>query len=301
LNADNQDGNGTGGTYGLAPPALGIAVLDGPVGLPNLRDDDRDGAIDEANERLRMTAFMSVFDWVFPQTHPNDGRQMYYTMQGRWLDGTDVTSGGTGLNPGSVATTQFMFPGNPIPPLFWSQRCPGYLPACGSAFTPQDQTMMVSSGPFRLSAGATQDILFGIVFAQGADYLDSVSELRTAATVVRAAYEAGLLEAQRIPGAPGPPAQPAAIEIRRPAPNPFDDAATIGLTLPAATGVRVALHDVLGREVIVAQDGTLEAGAHEVTIDAAGLAPGVYVARVWVAGQEAGAFPVTRRAALTSS
>ena len=295
FNADNQDGSGTGGTYGPTPPALAIAALEGPVGLPNMRDDDRDGSIDEPDERLRMSGFMSVFDWVFPQTHPSDGRQMYNTMQGRWLDGTRVTLGGTGLNPGSVATTPFMFPGNPIPPQFWSQRCPGSTAACGAAFTPQDQTMMVSSGPFRLASGAAQDILFGIVFAQGTDYLDSVMELRAAVTVVRAARDAGLLDAQRVPGWPGPPAPPAAVELRRPAPNPFTDEAVMSVTLPAAAGVRVALVDVLGREVAVLADGPHEAGPHPIAIAGAGLTPGVYVARVWVNGQPAGALPLTRR------
>jgi hypothetical protein len=131
-------------------------------------------------------------------------------------------------------------------------------------------------------------------FAQGASNLDSIRELREAVVVIRNANEAGLLDAQRVPGFLSP-SLPSRIEIRRPAPNPFDDAATIGLTLPAAAGVRVALFDVLGREVLTAQNGPLEAGAHDVTIDAAGLGAGVYLARVWVAGQEAGAFPLTRR------
>ena len=114
------------------------------------------------------------------------------------------------------------------------------------------------------------------------------------ADVVRAAFEMGLMDPRIVPGY-APPARPLGVQIRRPSPNPFEDAATLGLTLPAAARVRVALVDVLGREVAVLGDGPREAGPHEVPIDGAALRPGVYVARVWVNGQPAAALPVTRR------
>jgi hypothetical protein len=85
------------------------------------------------------------------------------------------------------------------------------------------------------------------------------------------------------------------VEVRRPAPNPFDETATLGLSLPAAADVRVELVDVLGREVAVLAEGPHEAGPHAIEIDGRPLAPGVYVARVWVDGQPAAALPVTRR------
>ena len=63
-------------------------------------------------------------------------------------------------------------------------------------------------------------------------------------------------------------------------PNPAAGAATVSLTLPkSAEQVRLVLYDALGREVAVLHDGPLAAGAHEVSLDAAGLAPGAYVVR----------------------
>jgi hypothetical protein len=85
------------------------------------------------------------------------------------------------------------------------------------------------------------------------------------------------------------------VQVRRPAPNPFDAAATLGISLPASANLRVALVDVLGREVSVLADGQHEPGPHEIEIDGRPLAPGVYVARVWVDGQAAAALTVTRR------
>ena len=53
----------------------------------------------------------------------------------------------------------------------------------------------------------------------------------------------------------------------------------------AAPGeARVALYDVLGREVAVAAQGERAAGPHTVALDTAGLAPGVYVVRVVTGG-----------------
>lgn len=66
------------------------------------------------------------------------------------------------------------------------------------------------------------------------------------------------------------------------APNPARGALTLRWSLPAAGHVRVAIHDVTGRELAVLAHGRFEAGAHAVrwTGEAARLAPGVYWASV---------------------
>ena len=49
--------------------------------------------------------------------------------------------------------------------------------------------------------------------------------------------------------------------------------------------MRLAVYDVLGREVAVLVDGQLEAGAHVASFEAGSLASGVYVYRL-VVGSE---------------
>ena len=66
-------------------------------------------------------------------------------------------------------------------------------------------------------------------------------------------------------------------------PNPFNPATTISFTLPEAVQTRVAVFDMLGREVALLADSRLDAGAHEVRFDASDLPSGVYVVRM-VAG-----------------
>ena len=79
-------------------------------------------------------------------------------------------------------------------------------------------------------------------------------------------------------GAPAPvTGEPLAVSV---APNPARGTAAVSLGLPRAGEVSVALYDGLGRRVAVLHGGWLDAGRHEVALDASGLPPGVYVVRV---------------------
>jgi choice-of-anchor B domain-containing protein len=62
-------------------------------------------------------------------------------------------------------------------------------------------------------------------------------------------------------------------------PNPFNPQTTLTLTLAQAQAVRVAVYDVLGREVAVLLEATLAAGVHPLTFEAAGLPSGAYLVR----------------------
>ncbi len=76
-------------------------------------------------------------------------------------------------------------------------------------------------------------------------------------------------------------------------PNPFRQQTALSFTLPSPERVRLAVYDVLGREVAVFFDGTTETGQHEATFDGQGLPSGVYLWRL-----EAGAEVQTGRLTL---
>jgi hypothetical protein len=64
-------------------------------------------------------------------------------------------------------------------------------------------------------------------------------------------------------------------------PNPFGQVTEIALDLPSAGNVRIEVYDVLGRRVLVAQDGEMQAGTNRtVQIDGSQLASGLYIYRV---------------------
>ena len=76
------------------------------------------------------------------------------------------------------------------------------------------------------------------------------------------------------------------LDLEGAAPNPATGSTRIAFTLGAAGPARLAVYDVLGREVAVLADGPMAEGRHEVRLDAAALSAGTYVYRL-NAGAEA--------------
>ena len=68
-------------------------------------------------------------------------------------------------------------------------------------------------------------------------------------------------------------------------PNPFYERTTLRLALAATGRVRLAVYDLLGREVAVLADGTMEAGSRAVAFDAGTLPAGTYLVRLEAAEQ----------------
>ncbi len=69
-------------------------------------------------------------------------------------------------------------------------------------------------------------------------------------------------------------------------PNPFNERATITLSLPESGEVKAQIYDITGRRVAVLLNGSVAAGTHELAWDADGLASGVYFLRVQTADHE---------------
>jgi hypothetical protein len=142
--------------------------------------------------------------------------------------------------------------------------------------TPGDRRIALHTGPFTLASGAQQDIIFGIVFAQGTSNLNSVTALRAASDLAQATFDAGF-----VVGSEGTPAEPAALGA--PSPNPFTAEARVSVGAAPGADVHAVLLDVLGREVALVHDGPLSG---DLRVSGAGLAPGVYLLRVRTAEAE---------------
>jgi hypothetical protein len=67
-------------------------------------------------------------------------------------------------------------------------------------------------------------------------------------------------------------------------PNPFNPSTVVRFSVPAASRVKLAVYDLLGREVALLVDGETPAGIHSAEFSAAGLPSGVYIARMQAAG-----------------
>lgn len=75
---------------------------------------------------------------------------------------------------------------------------------------------------------------------------------------------------------------PEAFALRGTYPNPFRDTATIRFDLPEAAQVRLAVYDVLGRQVLSMPPQRMEAGQGHLRVAAVGLAAGTYLYRLTV-------------------
>ncbi|MEM1041269.1 MAG: T9SS type A sorting domain-containing protein [Bacteroidota bacterium] len=73
---------------------------------------------------------------------------------------------------------------------------------------------------------------------------------------------------------------PAGFALGAAYPNPFTRTAILPVELTEAAEVRLAVFDVLGREVAVLAEGRFEAGLHRLVFDATDLPSGAYVARL---------------------
>ena len=93
-------------------------------------------------------------------------------------------------------------------------------------------------------------------------------------------YAISAPEPVKVSGGTSPSASPLSLSA---SPNPSRGRVALSFRLPSASGVRLTLHDALGREVAVLADGARAAGPHRVATPA-GLAPGVYLARLAAGG-----------------
>lgn len=276
-NADDDDE----GEYGAAPPALGVSVLQGPVAEVDGKDNDRDGQVDEAGERLEMTAFVYFNNSGNVQGDPTRGIEYYNYMQAKWKDGQPFTFGGDGRS-GSKEPFSFVYPGDPTTHSYWTEVINGY-----ASLTPSDRRFVVATGPFRLESDEEEDVVFAIVWSRGSDHLDSIRKLRQDMAFVQERTSDIMTSrsfGQATPAAKAPSLQHG---YNRNYPNPFAEQTTIGYQLAQPAQVRLVVYTLLGQEVAVLVDGERGVGRHEAVFDGSGLAPGVYMYRLQIGEQVA--------------
>jgi len=84
-----------------------------------------------------------------------------------------------------------MWPGDPVSQAYWSEENTDGL---GSRNTPSDRRFVASVGPFRLDPEASEEIVVAMVWARGADRLDSITKLRDAGQLIHTAWDDGTLD-----------------------------------------------------------------------------------------------------------
>ncbi len=181
MNGDDFDGGSAG--YGDKPPALGYDFFQGPLVDNDGLDNNRDGTVDEPGERVAMAKFVFYNNNSSVQGNPTNAEEYYGYLKGLWRDGEPITFGGTGLGF-STTPTNYMFPADP--PEFWSedQPTPG-----GTPNVPSDRRFLQSAGPFTMTPGDVQEIVFGIVWAGTNNRITSVAQMKQDDAAAQAAFD----------------------------------------------------------------------------------------------------------------
>jgi len=285
---------------GLTPPSVGFDFLQGPV-VPGGAGDTAifDGRLIAGRKNLPMRAFTF---FVNAQQGASDPPLGSASGTPQWYNYMKGLVGSTGL-PFPAAVTgggKFCFPGDPV-----TNTGPTFIgPAKVSP--PTDVRMVLSSGPFTMAAGDTQQIVVAAIAGVGADYLSSISVLKANDKAAQQTYDTlfnapGHVSAVKLSSAQ----TPYSYLVSQNFPNPFNPSTTIQYDLPALSRVTIEIFDVLGQKVRTLVDEVEHAGSWQKAWDSrnntgSSVASGIYFYRieaVAVSGS-AGGFNVTKKMVL---
>jgi hypothetical protein len=160
-NATNNDN-----LYGSSPPAVGFDFFRGPVA-------------DDGSTILGLASFNKYING----TDPNSRVQSYNYMKGLDAEGNVL------INPVTGQPTTYFHDGDPVAGTGWLDT------------NPADRRLMLSSGPFTMEPGDTQQVVAAIIVGDGSDRKTSISALRCYDRFAQAAFDANF-------DLPSPPSKP---------------------------------------------------------------------------------------------
>lgn len=136
-------------------------------------------------------------------------------------------------------------------------------------------TAGVDGSIFNLNlASPTIDANSSVTYTVAYLYATSLAELRTVADAAVTRYNVALSVEQVGTGIPEK------FALQQNYPNPFNPSTVIRCQLPASGHVKLAVYDLLGREVAVLANENFAAGEYAFRFDGSSLASGVYFARL---------------------
>jgi hypothetical protein len=227
FNGDNFDESEYVPAYGTPPPAIGHMMLQGPVIESSLQETAmyNNGYL-AGHKNLPVTAFSIYFclweGYDCPGRGIEGGREIYYNMQGLNWQGNPY------IDPVTGKETKFCVPGNPAEGTGWY---------CGEGWPegppPKDTYHMLSSGPFTLAPGDTQEVVYAIFMARGSDNVQSVAELKKTARKIHEFWgndiPTGIKPVDHLEE------MPKQFHLGQNYPNPFNPATTIEYSLPVSS------------------------------------------------------------------
>ncbi len=147
--------------YGSSPPAVGFDFFRGPIV--------------QVSPGLADTLGMVSFNKYTNGTDPKSFEETYNFMKGLQADGTPLHVNDDPLQP----ITTFQDSGDPVANTGWLDSNAG------------DRRMMLSTGPFTMAPGDSQEIVVALIMGQGTDRLSSVTDLKAKDQVAQLVFDLG--------------------------------------------------------------------------------------------------------------
>lgn len=154
-NADNidQDDRCSGHpNYGENPPAFAFGPL-------------------KKEMATTMYSTYAAVDPSSPRRTPYTLREFYNKMNAQWVDGTLLTTSGTGYNPNDPNSTLFVFPDNPKNPNGWSMISEGLISNGWFPLFTTGKSKLEVDDPF------VMDVAFHYARDEDADHLDNAEQV----------------------------------------------------------------------------------------------------------------------------
>ncbi len=173
--------------FGLIPPAAGYAVLQGPV-VPSTGDTayfDSGYLPDYRNLPMTSFSYFSSGSGINdPMLGNYDGTLQWYNMlrgnkPSTNIDNPEKYTHQNGPNINQV--TKFPLDGDPFLGV-------GDIDGGGNNMPPGDRRIVITSGPFVLAPGESQEMVVAVVGGLGNSYLNSVNELKTNIKTITDSY-----------------------------------------------------------------------------------------------------------------
>lgn len=266
--------------YGLRPPAIGYDLLQGPIVITG---NPLDTAIVNfkkmANARnvpmyaaIHFTAGGIISD---PPFNYSGAIQWYALMRG-----LIPSTGQCRINPITGQCSRFWLNGDPVTATGWLD---------GVEEGPGDRRILLSSGPFSMAVGDSQEIVVATVAGIGASYLQSITIMRANDLAAQQLFDS-LANFVITDVADDDRRLPTKFALLQNYPNPFNPSTVIRYQLPVSSYVTLRVYDILGGDVSVLVDDYMAAGDHEAIFDASSLASGVYFYRIQATGLSGAGF-----------
>ena len=165
--------------YGPAAPALGYDFFQAAVPGDPTDETFAFGGLKSGYQNLPMSSFIKYINGDLIYLDPNDSQEAYNYMSGKLRDGSDIINSATGL------PSKFIHPCDPNNNTGGSDDC--WVDSDDHASG--DRRFLMNVGPFDFASGDSLELVFGMMHAQAADPLGSITLLKQVDELAQLAYD----------------------------------------------------------------------------------------------------------------